>query len=121
MSAKLAILSLGLWLVGAQAFAAETCCAAMTAPKAACDGCGSHPQPESAPRPDCCTSVEAQQDLDLQLPRSEVIPSVVAVELLTEDPAFTLAGIEGADSDEDEAVFQAERPPLYLRDQVLLI
>ena len=120
---KLAILSLGLWLVGAQGFAAQACCSEMPAPKqSACDGCGSGAdRGDTSPRPDCCTSVEAQQDAELASPRTEGFQTPVLVEFVSENGALAPAWPESADLAATDAVSRAEGPPLYLRYEVLLI
>jgi hypothetical protein len=119
---NLAILSLGLWLAGAQGFAAQACCSEMPAPKqAACDGCGSGNDHDTSPRPDCCTSLEAQKDIDVAVPRQEIPQSPVLVELLTEDATFAAWKPESADVIADQAASRAEGPPLYLRNEVFLI
>jgi hypothetical protein len=73
VSLKLAVLSLGLWLAGSHGVAALACCSGMTAPKAACQGCGDHQERDSfSQRPDCCASLEAQQDVEASIPKSEI-------------------------------------------------
>ena len=117
---KLAILSLGLWLAGAQGFAAEACCSEMPTPKAACDSCGSTDR-ESSSRPDCCTSLEAQKDVDLVALRNTQPETPVLIELLPVDPSVAPWGTESTDLVLQQASFLAEGPPLYLRNSVLLI
>ncbi len=119
---KLAILSLGLWLAGAPGFAAQACCSEMPSPKeTACDGCGSGSDRDTSPRPDCCTSLEAQKDVELGVLRIETPPTPVVVELLTEDATFTVWRPESADLIAERAASRAEGPPLYLRNEVFLI
>jgi hypothetical protein len=118
---KLAVLSLGLWLAGAQGFAAQACCAEMPSPKAACDGCGDSSDRDTSPRPDCCTSLEAQKDIDVAIPRNTLPESPVVVELLPVDPAFVAWRPETTDLVAQQAAYLAEGPPLYLRNAVLLI
>ena len=89
--------------------------------KAACDGCGDEAGQESSPRPDCCTFLEAQQDVDLAVPRAPISQAPVFVELLPEGGAFTPCRPESADRIADQAASRAEGPPLYLRYEVLLI
>jgi hypothetical protein len=119
---KVAILSLGLWLSAAQGFAAQACCSETPSPrKAACDGCGNDAGQESFPRPDCCTSLEAQKDVDLSVPRASISQAPVFVELLPEGGAVAPWRPESADRIADQAASRAEGPPLYLRYEVLLI
>lgn len=114
---KPAVLALGLWLAGAQGFAAQACCSEMPSSKAACDGCGQG----GAPRPDCCTSLESPKDVDLSVPRTEIPQTPVVVEFLTEEATFTAWRAESADLIAERAASRAEGPPLYLRNQVFLI
>jgi len=118
---KLAVLALGLWLASAQGFAAIACCAEMDSPKAACDGCADQSSGKTSPRPDCCTSLEAQDDLDLAVPRSEVPQLPVLVALLSEDVSANPWRPETTDRIVERAAFLAEGPPLFLRYEVLLI
>lgn len=115
---KLAILTLGLWLAGAQAFAAQACCNEMSVSKTACDTCGNSER-DSSPRPDCCTSLEAQKDVDLAVARNSLPESPVVIDLLPIDPAFALW--RPVDLIAQRAVLQTEGLPLYLRNSVLLI
>ena len=118
---KLLILSLGLWLAAAQGFAAQACCSEMPTPKtAACDSCGSTDR-ESSSRPDCCTSLEAQKDVDLVALRNTQPEPPVLIELLPVDPSVAPLGTESTDLVLQQASFLAEGPPLYLRNSVLLI
>ena len=119
---NVAILSLGLWLAGAQGFAAQACCSEMPIPTpSACDGCGSGNDRDTSPRPDCCTSLEAQKDVELAVPRQEIPQSPVLVEFLTEEGTFAAWKSESADAIADQAASRAESPPLYLRNEVFLI
>lgn len=118
---KLAVLTLGLWLAGAQGFAAQACCSEMPAPKAACGDCGNQTSPDPSPRPDCCTSLEAQKDVDLAGPRTELNERIVAVEFLTEDTTFAPWRPDASALSAVRAVSLAEDLPLYLRNSVLLI
>jgi hypothetical protein len=119
---RVAVLFLGLWLAGAQGFAAYACCSEMPAPeKSSCDGCGNEGERDTSPRPDCCTSLEAQKDAELAVPRTAIPQTPVLVELLSDDGSFAAWRPESADLIEVQAVSQAEGPPLYLRYQVLLI
>jgi hypothetical protein len=93
----------------------------MASPKAACDGCGNGDDRETSSRPDCCTSLEAQKDVDLAVPRNEVRQTPVVVELLTEDASFAAWRSESADLIAEQAASRAEGPPLYLRNEVFLI
>jgi hypothetical protein len=117
---KLAVLSLGLWLAGAQAFAAQTCCYEMPSPKAACDGCGDSSDRDTSSGPDCCTSLESQKDVDVAVPRNTLPENPVVIELLPVDPVF-VAWRPEADLVAQQAAYLAEGPPLYLRNEVLLI
>lgn len=117
---KVAVLSLGLWLAGAQGFAAQACCSEMPSPKAACDSCGNTDR-ESSSRPDCCTSLEAQKDVDLAVPRNTLPENPVVIELLPADPALLAWRPETTDLASQQAACLAEGPPLYLRNSVLLI
>jgi len=117
---KLAILSLGLWLAGVQGFAAEACCSEMPSPKAACDGCGDSSDRDTPSRPDCCTSLEAQKDIDVAIPRNTLPENPVVIEFLPVDPALVDRRPE-TDRVAEQAAYQAEGPPLYLRNEVFLI
>jgi hypothetical protein len=118
---NLAVLALGLWLAGAQGFAAQACCSDMPAPRAACDGCGDRNDRDTSPRPDCCTSLEAQKDIDLAAPRNEIPQTPVVTEFPTEDETFAPWKPVSADLVADRAASRAESPPLYLRYEVFLI
>jgi len=117
---KLAILYLGLWLARAQGFADQACCSQMPISKTACDGCGRPAKGESS-RPDCCTSLEAQKDVDLVVARNSLPEMPVVIELLAIDPAFASWRPESTHLVAQQVVLQAEGPPLYLRNSVLLI
>jgi len=117
---KLAVLSLGLWLAGAQGFAAEACCAEMPSPKAACDGCDDSSDRDTFPKSDCCTSLEAQKDIDVAIPRNTLPENPVVIEFLPVDPALVDRRPE-TDRVAEQAAYQAEGPPLYLRNEVFLI
>ena len=117
---KLAILALGLWLAGAQGFAAQACCADMPSPKTACDGCGNQATSDTSPRPDCCTSLEAQEDVEAAFPRND-LPERPAIAFLTEDTSFSPWPADTRDTVVRQASALAEGPPLYLRYEVLLI
>jgi len=118
-----AVISLALWLVAAQAFAAQVCCSEMPSPgrKAACDGCGTEGERESSPRPDCCASFEPQKDIELAVPRTEISQTPIAVDVLSEEGTFAPWHPESADLIADVIASRAESPPLYLRYEVLLI
>jgi hypothetical protein len=118
---RLAVLSLGLWLAGAQGFAAQACCAQMPSPKAACDGCGDSSDRDTSSRPDCCTSPESQKDIDVAIPRNTLHENPVVIDLLPIDPAFVAWCPETTDLVAQQAAYLAEGPPLYLRNEVLLI
>lgn len=118
---KLAVLSLGLWLVGAQAFAAQACCSQMPTPKTACDSCGDTSTRDTSSTPDCCTSLEAQKDLDVFVPRSTLPEKSVVIELLPGGPVFVAWHPETTELVAQQAAFLAEGPSLYLRNSVLLI
>jgi len=122
VSAKLAVLSLGLWLAGVQGFAAQACCSEMPSPRNTdCHGCGDAGERDTSPRPDCCTSLEAQKDVELVVPRNEVPQTPIVVDLLTEDETFSPWRPESADLIAEQAASRAEGPPLYLRNEVFLI
>ncbi len=114
---KVAVLLVGLWLTGAQTFAAEVCCSQMPAPKATCGECGGSER-ESSPRPDCCTSLETQKDIDAVIPRHDLPEQPVV--FLTEDTSFSPWRPEATDLVVLRSA-RAEGPPLYLRYEVLLI
>jgi len=118
---KLAVLSLGLWLVGAQGFAAQACCLETPNPKAACGSCGDSSDRDSSPTPDCCMSIEAPKDIDLAFPKTILPENPVVIGLLPLDPAFVGWRPETTDLVVQQAAFLAEGPPLYLRNSVLLI
>jgi hypothetical protein len=118
---KLAVLSLGLWLVGAQGFAAQACCSEIPSPKAACDDCGESSDRDTSSRRDCCTSLESQKDVDVAIPRNTLPENPVVIELLSVDPAFFAWRPETTDSVAQQAAYLAEGPPLYLRNEVLRI
>lgn len=118
---KLAVLSLGLWLAGAHGFAAEACCSEMPSPKAPCDGCGDSSDRGTSSRPHCCTSLEAQEDVAVAIPRNTLSENPVVIEILPVDPAFVAWRPETTDLVAQQAAYLAERPPLYLRNEVLLI
>ena len=117
---KYAILALGLWLAGAQGFAAQACCSEMPSPKAACDGCGDESDGKTSSRPDCCTSLEAQKDVDVVITRNDVPQHPIVADLLTEDMSFRPWRPQG-DLVVRAAGSHAEDPPLYLRYEILLI
>lgn len=121
MRVKTVVLSLGLWLAAAQGFAAQACCGEMPTPRAACDGCGAPGDRESSPRPDCCTSLEAQKDVDAVVPRNDLPENPIIVALLTEDTSFAPSRPETTDVVAREVSSRAEGPPLYLRYEVFLI
>lgn len=117
---KLAVLSLGLWLAGAQGMAAQACCSPMPVSPSACDDCGNPSERDSSSRPGCCTSLEAPKDLDRVLARNSLPETPVLVLLLPIDPAAARPP-ETSDRGSRKASLQAEGPPLYLRNSVLLI
>ena len=119
---KLVILSLGLWLAGAQGFAAQACCSDMPSPKkASCGSCGGQSERENAPRPDCCTSMEAQKDVAIVVPNNILPENPVPIELLAEIATVNPCQQKATDLVAREASSRAESPPLYLRNSVLLI
>jgi hypothetical protein len=118
---KLAVLTLGLWLAAAQGFAAQACCSEMSAPQAACDGCGDSSDRGSSSRPDCCSSLEAQKDVELDVPRSTLHDNPVVIDLLPADPGLGTWRPETTEFVVQRAAYLAEGPPLYLRNSVFLI
>lgn len=117
---KLAVLSLGLWLAGAQGMAAQACCSPMPVSNSACDDCGDPSERDSSSRPDCCTSLEAPKDLERVLARNSFPEPPVLILLLPIDPAAAWHP-ETSDQSSRKASLRAEGPPLYLRNSVLLI
>lgn len=119
---KYAVLALGLWLTAAQGFAAQACCIDMTYPKKAnCGGCGGESEQGNAPRPDCCTSIEAQKDVDVVIPNNTIPQNPVLIELLADISGVAPCLPNSTDLIAREASSRAHSPPLYLRYEVLLI
>lgn len=119
---KFAVLALGLWLVGAQGFAAQACCSDMPSPKkVACGSCGGESERDNSPRPDCCTSIEAQKDVDVVIPNNTLPDTPVLIELLADIAVIGPLQSDTNDLIAREASSRAESPPLYLRFAVLLI
>ena len=121
MAVKFAILTLGLWLVGSQGIATEMCCSEMPSRTAACDGCGDHSDGNTSPRPDCCTSLEAQQYIESPIPKNDLPDKPITIDVLTADPIFAPWPAETTEVVALQVAAQAEGPPLYLRYEVFLI
>lgn len=118
---KAAILVLGLCLSGAQSFAAQVCCSEMASQKSSCGNCGDSSRRDAPSRPDCCTSLEAQKDVDVALLRNTLPEPPVAIDLLPVDPSLASWHPVTVDLLLQLSGGLAEGPPLYLRNQVLLI
>ena len=118
---KAAIVILGLCLSGAQSFSAQVCCAKVVAQKSSCGNCGDSSLGDAPVRPDCCTSLEAQKDVDLTVPRNTLPEVPVVIDLLPVDSSFAPWSPVAAEWDVQLSNHQAEGPPLYLRNEFLLI
>ena len=118
---KWTVLVLGLWLASAQGFAAPICCWDMPSTKASCGHCGDQAGSKPAPRPDCCTSLESQKDIDTLVTKHEIPTTPVEIDLLPLDTGRVLNTANSTGSIATQAVSTAEGPPLYLRFAVLLI
>ncbi len=77
---KWTVLVLGLWLASAQGFAAPICCWDMPSTKASCGHCGDQAGSKPAPRPDCCTSLESQKDIDTLVTKHEIPTTPVEID-----------------------------------------
>ena len=121
-SMKYAVLALGLWLASAQGFAAQACCSDMPSPKkATCDNCGGESERDNSPRPDCCTSMEAQKDVDVVVPNNTLPENPILIEFIPDVAGVIPWQPNTSDLMAREASSRAESPPLYLRNSVLLI
>lgn len=118
---KWAVLALGLWLASAQGFASSACCWNMPSTKASCGHCGDQAGNKPAPRPDCCTSLESQKDIDTSVTKHEIPSTPVTVDLLPLNTGSVHNTASSISSIATQAVCTAEGPPLYLRFAVLLI
>ena len=118
---KWAVFVLGLWLASAQGFAAPVCCGDMPSTKASCGHCGDQAGSKPAPRPDCCTSLESQKDIDTSVTKHEIPTTPVVVDLLPLNTGNVHKTASSTGSIATQAVCIAEGPPLYLRFAVLLI
>ena len=118
---KAAILAFGLCLAGAQGFSSQVCCLSRPTEKATCGGCGESSKPATPAHPDCCTSLEAQQDIDVAAPKYTLPAAPIVIDLLPIDPAFAPSHPVVAALVAQLSGSRAEDPPLYLRNQVLLI
>ena len=119
---KYAVLALGLWIAGAQGFAAQACCSDMPSPKkASCGSCGGESEQKNMPRPDCCSSMEAQKDVDIVVPNNTLPENPAFTELLADPAGLAPWQPNTSDLIAREASSRAESPPLYLRYEVLLI
>ena len=121
-SMKYAVLALGLWFASAQGFAAQACCSAMPSTnKAGCGSCGGESDRETSPRPDCCTSMEAQKDVDVVLTSNPLPENPAVVEVLPGTAGIAPWQPNATDRIARQVSFRAQSPPLYLRYKVLLI
>ena len=118
---KAAILAFVLCLVGAQGFSAQMCCLSMPTQKPACGDCGKSSTPATPAQPDCCTSLESQKDIDVAAPSYTLPVTPIVIDLLPVDPAFAPWQPVVTDLLGQLSGSRAEGPPLYLRNQVLLI
>ena len=119
---KYVVLALGLWLASAQGFSAQACCSNMPTPeKAACGSCGGESERDNSPRPDCCTSMEAQKDVDVVVPNNTLPENPVLIEFLVDTAGSAPWQQNTTELIAREASSRAEGPPLYLRYSVLLI
>ena len=118
---KLATLGFGLWLAGASGFSAQTCCSQMVSPRASCGNCDDSSHGEKSPRPDCCSSLEAQKDMALVVAKADLSEYPVVITLLPVTPAFAPWHPEATDLVAEQSASLAEGPPLYLRNEVFLI
>ncbi len=118
---KWTVFVLGLWLASAQGFAATVCCSDMPSTKPSCGQCGDQAGSKPSPRPDCCTSLESQKDIDTSVTKHEVPTTPVIIDLLPLGTGRVLNTANSTGSIATQAVCTAEGPPLYLRVAVLLI
>lgn len=115
---KLALLTLGLWLAGAQGFAASICCSDMPAPN---NSCGDRSTRESPPQPSCCTTLEVQKDVIATTPRSDAPKAPGMDALLSEDTTYDPIRTLSSNLGFSRTSSVKEDLPLYLRYEVLLI
>lgn len=113
---KVAVLAFGLWLAGAPGFVIQTCLPDVGSQKTDCGACDGQAGGDSS----CCVTVKAQQDSDAAVPKNDLPEKPTPVDFVTVETGTT--SWTGATDDVVRlAAIRAEGPPLFLRNEVLLI